>query len=484
MHRPYPRAERYMVAVASNFDYEGDTGMYTVEIPETILEGSGRNLQDTSVGVSSVAARRDVNCRDSGDLMESVVERGNMKAAYNRVVRNKGCAGTDGMTVDELKPYLHENWERIKVELLEDRYVPRAVLGVEIPKPNGGSRQLGIPDVVDRLIGQALYQVLKPLFEPEFSDRSYGFIEGRSAHQAIEQARAYVKEGHRWVVDIDLEKFFDRVNHDILMSRIARKVKDWRILRLLRRYLQAGIMIDGVVTSRQEGTPQGSPLSPFLSNVLLDELDKELERRGHKFVRYADDCNVYVKSSGSASRVMASITGFLWKRLRLKINREKSRVDRPWKLKFLGYSVTTGKEEPKLKVAPQSIDRLRESLREIFRKGRGRSIKTIIEELNTKLRGWGNYFKLAEVKTPIENLDSWIRRRLRCILWRQWKRPYCRATKLIKRGLTKERAWKSATNGRGPWWNAGASHMNEAFQKSYFDKGGLVSLFTIIIGSP
>jgi RNA-directed DNA polymerase len=453
------------------------------EKPEPMPGGSGRNPRDTGVGASSATARREHNCGEYEQLMEAVVERGNMTAAYKRVVENKGTAGIDDMTVDELKPYLAGQWERIKSELLEDRYKPTAVREVAIPKPNGGMRKLGIPTVIDRLIGQAISQVMKPIFEPGFSEHSYGFMAGRSAHQAVVQSKAYIEEGCRWVVDIDLEKFFDRVNHDILMSRIARKITDKRVLRVIRRYLQAGIMIDGVETRRQEGTPQGSPLSPLLSNILLDELDKELEGRGHKFVRYADDCNIYVKSETAAVRVMASISNFLERQLRLKVNKEKSTTGRPWKLKFLGYSVTMDKR-PKLKVAPQSVGRLKESLREILRKGRGQSIHTIIEELNRKLRGWANYFKLAEVKNIFEELDGWIRRKIRCILWRQWKRTHTRAKNLIKRGLDEKRAWESAGNGRGPWWNAGASHMNEALPKSYFEEFGLVSLRDVIVRNP
>ena len=449
-------------------------------MPDPLPGGSGRKLRDSGVGASSVTARRASDCRDNGALMEAVVERGNMTAAYRRVVGNKGSSGIDGMTVEELKPYLNEHWARIKSELLEDRYKPEAVREVEIPKPNGGSRKLGIPTVVDRLVGQALHQVLEPIFDPWFSESSYGFRRGRSAHQAVEQARQYVAEGYRWVVDIDLEKFFDRVNHDVLMSRIARRVKDKRVLRLIRRYLQAGIMSDGVTSPRHEGTPQGSPLSPLLSNIMLDDMDKELERRGHRFCRYADDGNVYVKSKRAAEELMVSISRFLERELHLKVNAEKSAVGRPWKLKFLGYSTTFDKS-PRLKVSVQSVKRLTGSLREIFRKGKGRAIIKVIGEMNQKLRGWINYFKLSEVKNTFEELDGWIRRKYRRIIWKQWKRPHTRAKNLMKLGLDKARAWQSATNGRGSWWNAGASHMHEAFKKSYFDKMGLVSLLDSIL---
>jgi RNA-directed DNA polymerase len=408
-------------------------------------------------------------------MMEAVVARENMLRAYEQVVSNKGAAGIDGMTVEQLKPYLQERWAKIKEELLKGEYQPQPVRCVEIPKPQGGMRQLGIPTVVDRLIQQALHQALSPVFEPGFSESSYGFRPGRSAHQAVRQAREYAAEGRRWVVDLDLEKFFDRVNHDVLMSRLARKISDKRVLRTIRRYLQAGMMTGGVVSPRTEGTPQGGPLSPLMSNVLLDELDKELERRGHKFCRYADDCNIYVRSRQAGERVMASVTEFLEKRLRLKVNLEKSAVARPWERKFLGYSMTWHKQ-PRLKVAGSSIERLKAKVRAIFREGRGRSLSQVIKELNSLLRGWMQYFRLAEVKGIFEELDGWIRRKLRCLIWLHWKRPKTRAKELIKRGLEKLRAWKSAYNGRGSWWNAGASHLNEAFPKSFFDRLGLVSL--------
>jgi len=407
--------------------------------------------------------------------MEEVVCRENMLVAYQRVVSNKGAAGVDGMTVDELMPMLRDRWQAIRDGMLNNTYRPGPVLKVEIPKPGGnGMRRLGIPTVLDRLIQQALLQVLQPFFDPTFSDGSFGFRPGRSAHQALEKAREHIAVGHRWVVDMDLEKFFDRVNHDVLMSRLARRIKDKRILRLIRRYLQAGMMEDGSVSQRPQGTPQGGPLSPLLSNVLLDELDKELERRGHRFVRYADDCNIYVRSRHAGERVLTSIERFLLERLRLTVNRDKSAVDRPWKRKFLGYTFTMH-YQPKLKVAPESVKRLKGRLREMLRRGRGRCFGDVIAELRPVLIGWMSYYRKSEVRITFEGLDQWVRRKLRAILWRQWKRPWTRAKKLNQRGLTRERAWISATNGRGPWWNAGASHMNQAVPTRYLSQLGLLS---------
>jgi len=407
--------------------------------------------------------------------MEAVVEGSNMQCAYERVVANEGAPGVDGLTVAELKPWLKAHWAKVRQALLAGEYIPQAVRKVEIPKPQGGVRTLGIPTVVDRRIQQALHQVMQPLFEPEFSESSYGFRPGRNAQQAVEAARRYVAEGKRWVVDLDLEKFFDRVNHDVLMARVTRQVKDKRVLKVIRRYLEAGLMEGGVTSARTEGTPQGGPLSPLLSNILLTDLDRELEKRGHRFCRYADDCNIYVGSERSGQRVMAAITAFLERRLKLKVNAEKSAVARPWQRKFLGYSMTWHRE-PKLRIAEPSRQRFAEKVRKSLRAGRGRSLKRVIADLNPLLRGWVSYFRLAEVKGVLEQLDGWIRHKLRTLLWRQWKRNYTRAKNLMRAGLRHAQAWQSATNGHGPWWNGGASHMNDAFPKSWFDRMGLVSL--------
>jgi len=445
-------------------------------MPERPRKVGGGTAENTGFERQADAARGDHAGEKAPGLMEGVVRRANLLAAYRRVVRNGGAPGVDGMTVEELMPHCREHWARIREQLLNGTYRPQPVRRVEIPKPDGkGTRPLGIPTVLDRLIQQALLQVLQPIFDPTFSEGSYGFRPGRSAHGAVARAREHIVSGHRWVVDLDLEKFFDRVNHDVLMARVARRVKDKRVLLLIRRYLQAGVMEGGLVSPRVEGTPQGGPLSPLLSNILLDELDRELERRGHRFARYADDCNVYVRSKAAGERVMASLERFLRERLRLRINRDKSAVARPWQRKFLGYSVTAHREA-KLRVAPQSVKRLKAKLRPMLRRGRGRNLGSTIRDLGPVLRGWAAYFRLAETKGSFEELDQWVRRKLRCILWRQWKRPRTRFKELRRLGLDETRARASAGNGQGPWWNAGASHMNAAVPTGVLRRWGLISL--------
>jgi RNA-directed DNA polymerase len=435
----------------------------------------GRNLPGSGAGAEARSAAVGRTKPEALRLMEAAVERSNMLCAYERGVKNEGAPGVDGLTVSEFKPWLKAHWPKVRQALLAGEYMPAAVRKVEIPKPQGGVRTLGIPTVLDRLIQQALHQVLQPLFEPEFSESSYGFRPGRNAHQAVKAARSYVAEGRRWVVDLDLEKFFDRVNHDVLMARVEHKVKDERVRKLIRRYLEAGLMEGGVTSARTEGTPQGGPLSPLLSNILLTDLDRELERRGHRFCRYADDCNIYVGSERTGQRVMTAITAFLEQGLKLKVNAAKSAVARPWQRKFLGYSMTWHRN-PKLKIAQQSRERLAEKIRKTLRAARGHSLEQVIERLNPQLRGWAAYFRLTEVKGVLEELDGWLRHKLRSLLWRQWKRSYTRAKNLMRTGLSEQRAWQSATNGRGPWWNGDASHMHAAFPKSWFDGMGLVSL--------
>jgi len=446
------------------------------EIPELAVEGRGRVSREYTAEVVNITATKELFHEGSKELLEQVLARPNMLSAYKRVLRNKGAAGVDGVTVSELKGLLLERWLDIKADLLFGNYQPQAVRQVEIPKSGGGSRQLGIPTVLDRLIQQALHQVLSPLFEQSFSNHSYGFRPRRSAAQAVMQARNYAESGYRWVVDLDLEKFFDRVNHDILMSRVARQVKDKRVLKLIRAYLNSGICAGGLTTVRKQGTPQGGPLSPLLSNILLTDLDKELERRGHKFCRYADDCNIYVRSEVAGKRVLASITKYLEKTLKLQVNQEKSGVGRPWQRKFLGYSVCHRKQNVRLRVAPEAVKRFKGDIKSTLRRARGWAIHKTIAQLNPKLRGWMNYFRHIGVKGLLQELDGWLRRHLRKILWRQWKRYATRVNRMMRLGIAQQRAEKSAGNGRGAWWNAGASHMNQALSKKRFDHIGLVSL--------
>jgi RNA-directed DNA polymerase len=370
---------------------------------------------------SLVAERSAESVAVSEALMEEVIEGENLKQALGRVKANKGSPGVDGMMVEELTGYLKEHWPSIREHLLSGIYKPQPVKRVEIAKPGGGIRKLGIPTVLDRFIQQAVMQVLQRRWDPTFSQRSYGFRPSRSAHQAVAQAQQYVAGGYRWVVDIDLEKFFDRVNHDKLMGEVAKRITDKRVLKLIRAYLSAGVMENGLVSAMEEGTPQGGPLSPLLSNIVLDELDQELERRGHRFVRYADDCNIYVGSRRAGQRVMESITGFITTRLKLRVNSEKSAVGRPWERKFLGFSLTSNRE-PRRRIAPQAVKRFKERVRELTRRTRGISLEEMVKQLTVYLRGWREYFGFCQTTSVLQSFDEWVRHRLRAMAWKQWKR--------------------------------------------------------------
>ncbi|RJG11156.1 group II intron reverse transcriptase/maturase [Pseudomonas cavernicola] len=423
----------------------------------------GRNSGGDVHGVEAGTAATEQTKAGEPSLMEAVVDRDNLWLAYRKVVGNRGAPGVDGLPVERFAGWLKMHWPSIKAVLINGQYMPQAVRAVDISKPAGGIRTLGIPTVLDRLIQQALLQTLQPIFEPVFSDSSYGFRPGRSAQQAVLAAQQYVQEGRRWVVDIDLEKFFDRVNHDILMSRLARRVTDARVLKLIR----LSALCDQPVTH--------GPLSPLLSNILLTDWDRELERRGHAFCRYADDCNIYVRSKAAGEQLLKQMKGFLTERLKLQINEAKSACAKPSTRKFLGYSLTAHRQA-RLRIAPQSLQRLMARVKELLRQGRGRSLTHTIETLNPVLRGWIGYFQFTQTKNALESLDGWLRRRLRCLLWRQAKHRQGRTTMLRRQRLTEDRAWRSARNGQGPWWNSGASHMNAAFPKRFFDALGLISL--------
>lgn len=406
-------------------------------------------------------------------LMEKVVETENLWKACRRVKSNKGSSGVDGMAVAQLEEWLSKHEATLRAALLEGKYNPQPVRGAQIPKPGGGVRQLGIPTVVDRMIQQAILQVLDPIFDPTFSTSSYGFRQGKSAHQAISQASKYVAEGRYIVVDIDLEKFFDRVNHDVLMGRLAKRLKDRRLLKLIRKYLQAGLMSEGVCVVREEGTPQGGPLSPLLANFLLDELDKELEARGHSFCRYADDCNIYVKSEEAGNRVMESITKFLEGTLRLKVNREKSCVDKVSARKFLGYRIYGG---GKLTIAPPSIKKFKEKVREKTKRWVAKPVEKVIESLNPLIQGWTNYFSRIEGPNHLKELDSWIRRRLRAIKLEQLKNRYTIATYLRNHGATPQESWKIAFSGKGNWRLSMTIGTHKGMRNSWLESLGLKSL--------
>jgi RNA-directed DNA polymerase len=455
-------------------------------IPAGIEVGDG--IAEVNQGAANCAGIQRRSTPDLRNIMELVVGKANMQKAYRKVVSNGGSAGVDEVKIEDMKDYIDKYWPGIKEQMLTGKYKPKPVRGVRIPKPNGGIRQLGIPTVMDRIIQQALYQILSLYFDPEFSKNSYGFRSGKSAHHAILKAKEFQSEGKRWVVDLDLAKFFDEVNHDVLMRRVKAVIKDKAVLKLVNRYLsagifeKAGIMQNGKLGTREKGTPQGGNLSPLLANIILDDLDKELEKRGHSFCRYADDCNIYIRSQRSGQRVMKSLTRYIELVLKLKVNQEKSAVARPWERKFLGYSFTNN-IKVKIRVAAESVRKFKESLKAEFRKGRGRNLKKFIRgSLNPKIRGWIQYFNKADVKTFAEEIDGWIRSRLRNIIWKQWKRPWTRKVNLIKAGLVETQAVQSAFNGRGAYWNSIASHTKQAFPKKHFEECGLISMLDYILG--
>ena len=422
-----------------------------------------------------MAERRTESQAGTSALMEEVCRDENVREALRRVRANRGSAGIDGMTVVELPGHLRARWQEIRAQLLAGRYTPQPVKRVEIAKPGGGVRRLGIPTVLDRFIQQAILQVLQPLWDPTFSEASFGFRPQRSAHQAVAQAQEQIAEGHRWVVDIDLEQFFDRVNHDMLMGRVAKRIADKRLLKLLRGFLEAGVLEGGLVSPTEQGTPQGGPLSPLLSNLFLDELDRELERRGHRFVRYADDCNIYVRSERAGHRVMESITRFIERKLKLKVNQQKSAVARPWERKFLGFSFTRHRQ-PKRRIARESLKRFKRRVREITRRSKGQSLSQRVERLARYLNGWKAYFSFCETPSVLRDLDSWVRRRLRCVVWKQWKQAETRRAELRKRDVRSDLATRTAGSSHGPWRISKSPALAYALPNAYFTSLGLPTL--------
>ena len=424
--------------------------------------------------------RKNGKQRDEEELLERILSRDNLNLAYQRVKANQGSPGVDGMTVDALLSLLKQQGAELKQRILSGAYEPQPVRRVEIPKAEGGMRQLGIPTVVDRMIQQAIAQELTPIFDPGFSENSYGFRPGKSAQQAVIAARRHIEQGYSWTVDIDLEKFFDKVNHEKLQELIARKVQDRRVLKLIRQYLESGIMMNGVKVKSEEGTPQGGPLSPLLANIMLDELDKELEKRGHKACRYADDCNIYVKSRKAGERVMESISHFIEDELKLKINRKKSAVDRPGKRKFLGFSFYHRKEEVRNYIPRKPIQRFRAKVREITARSNGRSMEERQERLNRLITGWVNYFRIADMRRVANELDMWIRRRIRMCYWKQWKKIGTRYNNLVKLGIAKGNAWQWANTRKGCWRISNSYILSRSLTNKYLEGVGFLSLTMVL----
>ena len=410
-------------------------------------------------------------------MLERILSRKNLIQAITRVEENKGSHGVDEMPVQNLRAHILEHWTTIRGQLEKGTYYPQPVRRVEIPKPNGGKRKLGIPTVMDRFLQQAIAQVLTDIYDPTFSPHSYGFRPKRRGHDAVREARNYIKQGYRWVVDMDLEKFFDKVNHDRLMRTLSQRINDPRVLKLIRRYLQAGVMEDGIVRPNTEGAPQGGPLSPLLSNIVLDELDKEMEKRGLHFVRYADDCNIYVRSKRAGLRVMNSITNFIEGKLKLKVNEQKSAVDRPWKRKFLGFSFTVHKKEPKIRVSKESIQRFKQRIRELTSRSKSMNMKDRIQKLNRYLVGWLGYYQLADTPSIFKSLDGWIRRRLRMIRWKEWKKVKTKYKNLMKQGIKKGKAWEWANTRKAYWRIANSPILHKALGDQYWSNQGLKSLY-------
>lgn len=424
---------------------------------------------------SSLAKYESESLAESERLMEAVCETKNLKRALAKVKSNGGSPGIDGMKVEELPAWLIANWSEMREALLNGRYAPQPVKRVEIEKPDGGTRRLGIPTVKDRFVQQAVLQVLQRIWDPTFSGSSYGFRAERSAHQAVAVAQSYLHEGYRWVVDIDLEKFFDRVHHDRLMARIARRIRDKRMLHLIRKFLNAGVLEGGLISPTTEGTPQGGPLSPLLSNIVLDELDEELERRHHKFVRYADDCNIYVRSERAGHRVMQSLRRLITSKLKLRINEEKSAVARPHERKFLGFSFTNGKR-PRRRIAPQALRRFKEQIRTLTARKRGRKLTDIVSELNAYLSGWRGYFGFCETPSVLRELDGWIRRRVRAYIWSAWHTVGKRRAALIAHGISRGDAARLASTRLGPWRISQTEHLHRALSRAFFDSLHLIHL--------